>query len=319
MRNGAVEQAAGAVHHHEAGDRGGSRGLAGDGDVAGFATEGGDVLAHPPQGGDLVEQPPVVGVGDRPVRRDVAEALETDSVVESHHDQSGTGQYGAVEVGLGRRAEGVGTAVDPDEHRQGAAVRSRRPQVDSEDVLVTGGPHGRPGQPRGLRGDRTEAPAVPHPGPGGRRSRLPEPVDAERRGGIRNTEDGDDVAGGPKPPDRTVPGLEHDHRDRLSLHACGAGPSMASPGRSGPTPRSSGLTLRCCQSLGAAGRRGPTRRPSGAVTCPPSYAPPERGGRPRPAPAGRWRRWPGAGVPRRRSPAPGPAVPGRSPGPEGRP
>lgn len=98
--NRAVEQAAGAVHHHQAGDRSGPGGLAGDRDVARIATEGGDVLTDPAQSCNLVEQAPVVRVGGCFVGGDVAEAFETEPVVEGDHDQTGAGQRGAVEVGL---------------------------------------------------------------------------------------------------------------------------------------------------------------------------------------------------------------------------
>ncbi len=117
MGDGTPEEAAGPVHHHQAGDRSRPGRLAGHGDVGGVATECGDVLLDPVQGGHLVEQAPVVGVGDIVAGWDVAEALEAESVVEGHYDESGAGQCGAVEVGLGRGPKGVGTAVDPDQDR----------------------------------------------------------------------------------------------------------------------------------------------------------------------------------------------------------
>lgn len=74
-------------------------------------------------------------------------ALEAHPVVAADHYQPGAGQGRAVEVGLSRGAEGVGAAVDPEEHRQRAVMRvlrqphSGRGQCGSTGASFVSQPH----------------------------------------------------------------------------------------------------------------------------------------------------------------------------------
>lgn len=139
MCDGTAEQSARPVHRLQAGHGGRSGGLSGHGDVVDGAAERGDVVPHPLQGGDLVEQAPVVRAGlPATDGRDVPEPLEAETVVERDHDESVSGKGRAVEVGLRGGAEDVGSAVDPDEHRERVAGAARGPDVEAEDVLVAG-------------------------------------------------------------------------------------------------------------------------------------------------------------------------------------
>jgi hypothetical protein len=133
VEDGAVEQAAGPGHEqqHAIDPAPADWPAAVGGEVT--AEELG-VLAHPMQRGDLVEQAAVVGVAGQ-----VAESFEAEPVVDRDHHQPGGRQRGAVVVGLGGGAEGVGAAVDPHQHRQAVRV-GRCPDVEGEHIFGTGPP-----------------------------------------------------------------------------------------------------------------------------------------------------------------------------------
>lgn len=139
VQDGAAEQAARPVGDRQAGHGGRARRLPGRGDPAGRAAERGDVVADPFQGGDLVEEAPVAGEGRTATgARHMTEPLEAETAVEGDDDEPFARERGAVEVGLGRGTEDVRAAMDPDQHGQVARAVGGHPEVQREDVLVTG-------------------------------------------------------------------------------------------------------------------------------------------------------------------------------------
>ena len=116
-----------------------ARRLAGDGHVAPVAAEAPDVLVHPAQRGLLVEEAGVARLGVERGMREPAEHAE--AVVDGHDDRAGVAHQLARVVLAGRAVE-VAAAVDPEQHREPAAVpvrRPRAPDVELQAVLVDGG------------------------------------------------------------------------------------------------------------------------------------------------------------------------------------
>lgn len=116
LDDGAAEQAARGGSGQQGCDGGASAGLAEERHVVRVAAEGRDVLVHPHECGGLVEE---AAVGGRP--RNVPEPLESDAVVERHHDHPAPGEYLAVVAGIGAVARLPPATVDPHHDRQPVA------------------------------------------------------------------------------------------------------------------------------------------------------------------------------------------------------
>ena len=113
LRDRPPEQAAGLVHREQRGDHAGAGRLAEHGHVRRVAAEPLDVVPHPAQRRHRVEQAAVRrGAGD------LREPLHAQPVVAGDEDRPGPREPAAVVAIVGRRAEQVRAAVNPDEHRQ---------------------------------------------------------------------------------------------------------------------------------------------------------------------------------------------------------
>jgi len=138
-----VEQPFGARGRQQRGDQTAAGRLAEHGDPIGITAERVDVALNPAQGQQDVLQREVAverHVG-RAERREVEEPERADAVVHRHHDDvAGANERRPVVDRLTRRAERVGTAVQPHHDRQRCIRIARRaPDVEEEAVLILGG------------------------------------------------------------------------------------------------------------------------------------------------------------------------------------
>ena len=141
-------------------------------------------------------------VEEAEVRRCVGqerEPLDAEPVVDRDRDDAVAGEGGAVGHRYGAGAVDERAAVDPDEHRQAPRVRVRGPHAQVE-VLVARdrGVRQQPGERRRVarhRRRRAVRDGLADAAPPWRRFRRPEAAVAHRGGGVRDPEEGDDVAG----------------------------------------------------------------------------------------------------------------------------
>lgn len=203
-----MQQALSRRHGQQCGGLRAATGLPEDHDVAGIVAEARDVVPDPPQCGDRVEHP--VHPRGRPLlgRAEVGEvevAEHAEPVVDrDHHDVAEPGQRVPVEPAVVAGAGAEPAAVEGDEHRPAPAVRSRRPHVEHQAVLVLAAGLVEPadqhrvvvaGAGRRLGRHVPETGGVPYTAPQRRRGRWPEPVGAAGRATVRDAEEGADPVG----------------------------------------------------------------------------------------------------------------------------
>lgn len=138
-----AEQAPRGGRGQEQGGRGRARRLAEDRHLGGVATEGADVALHPLQCRDLVAQPAVVRDSG-----EMAEPLETETVVEGDHHHAGCRQLRGVEVGPAGGTVLEPATVDPLHDRQPGPAEVRGPDVHRQAVQPVTGAPGRGGPRR---------------------------------------------------------------------------------------------------------------------------------------------------------------------------
>src|SRR6266568_5909430 len=129
-----VKQPLGTRHGQQRADAHRSSRLAEDGDVLWIATKGGDILPYPLEGSDLVEQG-AVGVS----LAQIEEAIDTETVIDGHADDTVAGEVAAVIPGPRPRSELKGTARNPDHHRLPGRPEVGGPDIEIQAVLTGDG------------------------------------------------------------------------------------------------------------------------------------------------------------------------------------
>jgi hypothetical protein len=198
LDDGAREEAGGEGRADEGAGVDGAGGLAEEEDARGVAAEAGGVGLHPREGGDLIPDPvvagdAVIGLGGELGVDEEAEGAE--AIVEGDDDEVvGGGEGGSVVERIVAAAGRVAAAVDEDEDGAGGVVEAGGPGVEGEAVLVAD----RVGDDavlvlHQLDAARAEGGARGDAGDAGGGDGGPEAELADRRGGVGDAAEGDEV------------------------------------------------------------------------------------------------------------------------------